>query len=284
MRARRERRACLRVQRPKCTRVGRVADFGSRASPQDLLNASVLTLFHRIRTGADDDRHTDTRLYETRLSRVIDYIHDHLDDELDLNRLAEIACLSPYHWHRIYHAFYGETAAATVRRLRLHRAANELVRGFDADRFHRATRGLQQRPGVFARVSGELPDAARAISQRRRRGAWCPCRSELDNQEVRHASSRHSYPRSVHRRSRRSQGSVHEHRAGVRDGRSHWLATRDLLAPDARWLGIYFDDPDADAEKRFAFASVRRDCAAGRSRVLGAGRRASMSRAASLRC
>src|ERR1700761_1842663 len=67
--------------------------------------------------------------YEARLARVVAYIHDHLDDELDLNRLAEIACLSPYHWHRIYHGFCGETAAATVRRLRLHRAANELVRG-----------------------------------------------------------------------------------------------------------------------------------------------------------
>jgi AraC family transcriptional regulator len=67
--------------------------------------------------------------YETRLARVVAYIHDHLDDALDLNRLPEVACLSPYHWHRIYHAFYGETAAATVRRLRLHRASNELLQG-----------------------------------------------------------------------------------------------------------------------------------------------------------
>ncbi len=63
-----------------------------------------------------------------RLARVVAYIHDHLDEKLDLNRLAEVAC-PLYHWHRIYHGFFGETAAATVRRLRLHRAANELVRG-----------------------------------------------------------------------------------------------------------------------------------------------------------
>lgn len=62
--------------------------------------------------------------YAERLRRVTAYIHDHLDDELDLNRLADVACLSAYHWHRIYHAVHGETIAATVKRLRLQRAAS----------------------------------------------------------------------------------------------------------------------------------------------------------------
>ena len=47
--------------------------------------------------------------YNDRLNRVTAYIYDHLDDEIDLNRLAEVACLSPYHWHRVYHALHGET-------------------------------------------------------------------------------------------------------------------------------------------------------------------------------
>jgi AraC family transcriptional regulator len=67
-------------------------------------------------------------LYEDRLRRVSAYIHDHLDEELDMDRLAEIACMSSYHWHRIYRAVYGETLAATVKRLRLHRAAGDIVR------------------------------------------------------------------------------------------------------------------------------------------------------------
>lgn len=55
--------------------------------------------------------------YEERLGRVIAYIHDHLDDQLDLNQLAEVACLSPYHWHRIYYAIQGEAIVATVKTL-----------------------------------------------------------------------------------------------------------------------------------------------------------------------
>lgn len=65
--------------------------------------------------------------YEARLERVLDYIHDHLTDDLDIAVLADVACLSQYHWHRIYRGVTGETLANTVRRLRLHRAAGELL-------------------------------------------------------------------------------------------------------------------------------------------------------------
>lgn len=65
--------------------------------------------------------------YHERLARVTAHIHDHLDQALALEELAEIACLSPYHWHRVYHALYGETIAATIRRVRLHRATGYLA-------------------------------------------------------------------------------------------------------------------------------------------------------------
>lgn len=76
------------------------------------------------RPASDAPRRAD---HAERLRRVTDYIHSHLDGALDLNRLADIACVSPHHWHRIYHAVHGETMAATVRRLRLHRAAGDLA-------------------------------------------------------------------------------------------------------------------------------------------------------------
>src|SRR5215510_3781375 len=67
--------------------------------------------------------------YADRLDRVFKWLADHLDDTLDLARLADVACLSPYHFHRVYRAMQGETAADTVRRLRMHRAAVELITG-----------------------------------------------------------------------------------------------------------------------------------------------------------
>ncbi|MEH6445196.1 MAG: AraC family transcriptional regulator [Oceanospirillaceae bacterium] len=68
-----------------------------------------------------------TTLYHRRLQKVIDFIYQNLDQPLDLNRLAEVACMSPYHWHRVYQGIYGESIVSTVRRLRLQRAAGELV-------------------------------------------------------------------------------------------------------------------------------------------------------------
>jgi AraC family transcriptional regulator len=65
--------------------------------------------------------------YEDRLTRVTAYVYDHLHEDLNLQTLADVAALSPYHWHRIYHSIRGETIAATVRRLRLQRAAADLA-------------------------------------------------------------------------------------------------------------------------------------------------------------
>jgi AraC family transcriptional regulator len=65
--------------------------------------------------------------YEERLDRVIDYIHVHLEEDIRFETLADVACLSPYHWHRIYVSMRGETITATIRRLRLLRAADRLA-------------------------------------------------------------------------------------------------------------------------------------------------------------
>ncbi|MBE7636730.1 helix-turn-helix domain-containing protein [Sneathiella sp. P13V-1] len=72
-------------------------------------------------------RKANVQRYEQRLQRVTDYIYENLDQDIDLLHLADIACMSPYHWHRIYQAVHGETITATVRRLRLAKAAHLLT-------------------------------------------------------------------------------------------------------------------------------------------------------------
>src|SRR5512134_3544887 len=57
-----------------------------------------------------NERTTTRGDYAIRLERVFRWLADHLDDTLDLSVLAEVACLSPHHFHRIYHAMQGETA------------------------------------------------------------------------------------------------------------------------------------------------------------------------------
>jgi AraC family transcriptional regulator len=65
--------------------------------------------------------------YAARMNRVLDHIQRNLDQPLDLEGLAAVACFSPFHFHRIFHAWTGETLQAHIQRLRLERAALALV-------------------------------------------------------------------------------------------------------------------------------------------------------------
>jgi AraC family transcriptional regulator len=75
----------------------------------------------------DEATESTRREYAARMNRVIDHIQKHLNDQLNLEHLAAIACFSPFHFHRLFRAWTGETLQAFVHRLRLERAAAELV-------------------------------------------------------------------------------------------------------------------------------------------------------------
>jgi AraC family transcriptional regulator len=61
--------------------------------------------------------------YPERVNRVLDYIGEHLAEDLSLTRLSAISCFSPFHFHRIFQGVTGETLNSHVRRVRLERAA-----------------------------------------------------------------------------------------------------------------------------------------------------------------
>jgi len=66
----------------------------------------------------------DTRSFYARaVQAAIEHIAQHLDDALELKSLARMACLSPFHFHRVFRGMVGETPLEFARRLRLERAA-----------------------------------------------------------------------------------------------------------------------------------------------------------------
>jgi len=64
--------------------------------------------------------------YEDRILHVQIYIQDRLDEDLSLEELAEVACFSPFHFHRIFRGMVGESVKEYIRRLKLERAAQQL--------------------------------------------------------------------------------------------------------------------------------------------------------------
>ncbi|MDT8999383.1 GyrI-like domain-containing protein [Paucibacter sp. APW11] len=101
--------------------------------------------------------------YTLRMNRVLDHIDRHLDAPLDLAALAEIAHYSPFHFHRIFTAWLGESAAEYVTRRRLEIGALALA----SQPGHTVTQVSQQvgfgSPEAFARAFkrhfGQTPSA-----------------------------------------------------------------------------------------------------------------------------
>jgi len=65
--------------------------------------------------------------YEARINRAIALVDANLERELSLEALADAACLSPHHFHRIFRSLVGETVHSFTTRLRMERAVRMAV-------------------------------------------------------------------------------------------------------------------------------------------------------------
>jgi AraC family transcriptional regulator len=180
--------------------------------------------------------------YGERMERVTAYVFDHLDDDLDLARLAEVACLSPCHWHRIYHAMRGETIAATVRRLRLHRATTWLANTetpIEEIAEKSGFGGVESFTRIFKAAYGMPPAKYRREGSHRR-----------FDPETRETVMQHVEIRTLPQ----LQAAAVAHRGPyIEIGRAFetlfgTLGARGLLGPGQRMFGIYYDDPASIAE------------------------------------
>jgi len=107
-----------------------------------------------------------TTSYQERICRVLDYIDMHLDEELSTDKLAQIACISKFHFHRQFSEFIAMNVAVYVQQLRIRRASYQLAfrkeskvigialdNGYESvEGFSRAfKRSMKQSPAKFKR-------------------------------------------------------------------------------------------------------------------------------------
>lgn len=196
--------------------------------------------------------------YERRLHRVSDYIYGHLNEELDLDRLAEIACLSPHHWHRIYRAVHGETLAATVKRLRLQKAAADLVQSdlpVEAIAQRSGYPNIQSFNRTFKAVYG-LPPARYRKEGSHKTFETASSEGIADMYEVSLKEiDRFDLIGVAHTGSYMGIGKAFETLYGT-------LFSRNLFRPDMEMIGIYLDDPElvpTDKLRSFACVSAKGD-------------------------
>lgn len=183
----------------------------------------------------------DWSAYEERIERVVAYLHQHLDEPLDLDRLAEIACLSRFHWHRIYRAIQGETAAQTLKRVRMMRAGFDLAEGtlsLDAIARRWGYPSRRSFSRAFADVFGMSPGeyrASAAVGPSRQNQTWT--NTTMYDVTVETLPERQLIGLR-HKGSYQKIGESFEKLVGL-------FATRNLMPHVRGMVGIYYDDPMA---------------------------------------
>ncbi len=188
--------------------------------------------------------------YQRRIARTIQHLERHLDGELSLPELADVANFSPCHFHRVFRALTGEGVAEHVRRLRLERAATRLrntsrsileialeagyqahesfTRAFEAA-FHTSPSHYRAERSFLAPsiAVGDLPETAARME---RIGPLSVIRL------------RHVGPYS-------DVGKTFERLAG-------WVGARGLFGPWTQGLGISYDDPEVTPPEHLRYEAA----------------------------
>lgn len=187
-------------------------------------------------------------IYQYRIQKVIDFITTHISEDLSLDRLADEAGFSRFHFHRIFSAMIGETPADYVLRNRLELAANFLVKtnrtvtqiamefGFSSPAvftrafrqyFHCTPRDYKQQSPQISRDMGEtgIPSATPSPEFHLE-----PIQvKDLEDTHVIYIASTGGY--------------ILEKICLAWEKLYRWASLHNLLTPASRAIGISFDDP-----------------------------------------
>ena len=93
-------------------------------TPSSARRSAALSLPRR--SGASPAASPVRRHHVHRIEAVLDHVDSHLGEDLKLETLAQLAAISPFHFHRLFLSWTGETLNTFVRRRRLESAAGRL--------------------------------------------------------------------------------------------------------------------------------------------------------------
>lgn len=130
--------------------------------------ATHLLFAHTSRRDLRDDPRQPAPMTDTRLTRVIEYMNTHLGEQLSLDRLAAHACISKFHFARLFRSRTGVSPHAYLVQLRMTAARDllssselsiaEIAKRCGYSRSSQFSAAFNKRyktpPSVFRRVAG----------------------------------------------------------------------------------------------------------------------------------
>jgi AraC family transcriptional regulator len=65
--------------------------------------------------------------YSAKFDKVLNYIENHIDEDLTIEILSNVVCMSKFHFHRLFSAYIGMSILSLIKMLRFKRAAYQLA-------------------------------------------------------------------------------------------------------------------------------------------------------------
>jgi AraC family transcriptional regulator len=194
-----------------------------------------------------------TDAYAERIQKVIAYVQDHLDDDLSVDILSEVAGISKFHFHRLFSVYTGMSVAKVIREMRLRQAAYQLAFRPELKVIEVALSAGFSNPETFARAFkgtyGQSPSEFRAHPQPTKPYEFRLVVRPEENLMKPEIKTMHSI-----------QVAVLEHRGPPESvlstvGRFIEWRKQSGASPvaDSRTFGIPYDDPDAVEPEAFRF-------------------------------
>lgn len=199
--------------------------------------------------------------YYERMLKVMIYIEKNLERDISLEELADVACFSPYHFHRIFQGMLGESVAEYVRRLRIEKAAVTIRQRKDAavsrlafeacynavETFSRAFKNhFGKNPSQFKReyLAGISQNSAEdKLKKLFKRGAKMSELKIVKREEEKIAFVRHIGP--------------YKDCGAAWDKICSWAGAKGLINQNTKFMGICHDDPEVTEASKIRYdASV----------------------------
>jgi len=193
-------------------------------------------------------------LYRKRIQKVLRYIGTHLDEELTVESLSEVAGFSKYHFHRQFSAFTGVTVAKLIALLRLKRASLQLAFETDQQIIDVAYAAGFANPESFSRAFRQTQ--SQSPSHFRRAPQWARWAEIFRTPQPMEQETMHptiaEFPE--------TKVAVLEHRgspATLMNSVGRFIEWRkscgDSPVRTSQTYGIAYDDPDKIASENFRF-------------------------------
>lgn len=182
--------------------------------------------------------------YYKAISRVLSYMHAHLNGNSKVEKLAEIACISPYHLHRIFSAVVGETIGQYGVRLRMEYVAVQLQQHTSSLELLADVTGYSGTPALskaFRKFFGMTPSAYRSS------GCVMELRKHRFEMEIRQVEPFCIACAPV------SGGNFREECERVWQQLNAFVYSKDLFTEDCGAIGLSLDAHDASVRGRHLF-------------------------------